>query len=145
MTTSRKTPTQHKTFARKMKEGCSIRESMIAAGYSEKQANKGQKAISKKMMGAMAKEGIKMADFAKQFTTKDLGDIVVGRLVTNAMVGRDGGVMSAKTLGSHKDLNLWTQESQAGVIVINMPHISEEHLKQLLTPPADLQGDEVKK
>lgn len=138
MDTSRKSNAQIKTFAEKMVEGCSIRESMMAAGYSEKQANKGKRAINKRMLKAMAAEGYKLADLAKQFTTKDLGDIAIGRLVTNAMIGKDGGAISAKTLGSHRDLNLWQPDNQAGVIVLQVPQsiqlMSEEEKQKMLNP-----------
>jgi hypothetical protein len=129
---SRKTPEQHKIFAQEMARGNSLRQSMIAAGYSEKQAGKGIKSVSKAMMRAMKNEGVKMADFGKSLDMDTLKHIAIGRLATNAIQGKDGGCLSAKQLGSHRDLNLWAAESQAGVIVISVPnHISENKSKLL--------------
>lgn len=141
MSTERKSNAQLQEFAKKMVAGCSIRESMISAGYSEKQANKGKRAINKRMLKAMAAEGYKLADLARQFSIKDLGDIAIGRLVTNAMIGKDGGALSAKALGSHKDLNLFQSDAVTGMIVLQMPQhlqvMTEQERAELLAQPKE--------
>lgn len=126
-----------KAFAKNLAEGNSIRQSMIQAGYSEKQANKGKAAISKKMLKALSKEGYKMAEFGKQFSLDEIKHTVIGRLMTNAISGKDGGVMSAKTLGSHRDLNLWTPEQMAGIIVLNAPTQVIDNKAKLLEDAQD--------
>jgi nucleoid DNA-binding protein len=132
-----KTAAQHKIFAKEMAAGNSIKQSMITAGYSEKQASKGVKAISQKMLKALSKEGVKLADFGKQFSLDELKNVAIGRLVQNAITGKDGGVMSAKTLGSHRDLNLWTPEQMAGVIVLQAPTFAAENKAKLLADEPD--------
>jgi hypothetical protein len=135
-----KTKEHHKIFAKQMVAGNSIKQSMIAAGYSEKQASKGKAAVSNKMLKALAAEGYKMADFGKQFSMDELKNIAIGRLVTNSITGKDGGVMSAKTLGSHRDLNLWTPEQMAGVIVLQAPNFAVENKAKMLAEAEDANG-----
>jgi hypothetical protein len=109
-------------FAEKIADGGSIKQSMIDAGYPESRANKGLAGCSKRMIQAVAEEGIELAAFGKSLSLDTLKYIAIGRLAANAIEGRDGGVMSAKTLGSHRELNLWTPESMAGIIVITPPN-----------------------
>lgn len=47
--------------------------------------------------------------------------MVIGRLAVNTARGKDAGAMSAKILGSRRELNMFTPENQVGVFVVNPP------------------------
>jgi len=55
-------------------------------------------------------------------------DLVRGRLVSNTITGTDKGAMSAKIVGSDRELNLWEPESQ----ILQKPQIALDHKRELL-------------
>ena len=59
-------------------------------------------------------------------------DLVRGRLVSNTITGTDKGAMSAKIVGSDRELNLWEPESQTGVVILQKPQIALDHKRELL-------------
>lgn len=125
-------------FSESLSSGKSLRQSMMDAGYSARTANNGMARVSKRVMKALTRDARKMLLIADEFTIQELGKLAVARLALNCMSGKDGGVMSAKTLGSHKDLALWQPDSQVGVVVLNAPN-------QLMQKKAELvEAEEVK-
>jgi hypothetical protein len=127
-------------FAKGISEGKTIKDAMIDAGYPKSRALRGTAGLTKKMVRAMADEGYKLAEFGKSLDLETLKNIAIGRLATNAIQGKDGGVMSAKQIGQHKDIGLWVAESMAGVIMINVPNQAIENKSKVIdaSPEAEL-------
>lgn len=123
-------------MAEQLAKGEPIYQVMKKYGYSDGVAKLGVRGIPKGLLKHMKLKGYKVAELGNALRKHPdlLGDIAVGRLALNAMDGKDGGVMSAKTLGSHRDLNLWVPESQAGVIVLNVPTALQGKLEELAKP-----------
>ena len=57
---------------------------------------------------------------------KDREDLIIGRLQENIENGSDKAALSAKIMGSHKALGLWTAENQTGVVVLNVNALPEK-------------------
>jgi hypothetical protein len=127
-----KTKGNAEVFVERIKSGDTLQRALEASGRSPKQARKGMAVVSAAMLKMLAKEGIKLAEFGKSLSTETLKNLAIGRLAKNAIDGSDKGVMSAKTLGSHKDINLWAVDSQVGVIVLGMPGQIEAKREKLL-------------
>jgi len=58
--------------------------------------------------------------------------LVRGRLLENTIAGKDGGAMSAKILGSDRELAMWEPELNQGVIVLQAPREAFERKAELL-------------
>jgi hypothetical protein len=123
---------RERVFAAKLASGQTIKQSMVEAGYPLSRAKRGIAGMSKKMLKALSAEGYDLAQYGKSLSLDTLKNMVIGRLATNVVNGKDGGVMSAKTLGSHRELNLFVPESQVGVIVLGMPGQIEAKREKLL-------------
>lgn len=119
-----------------------IKGAMMASGYTESMSSRGWTGVPQSVFALLAKRGTKLTRLGKELSLDDCKHLVLGRLAENCVKGKDGGVMSAKVLGSRKELNLWVADSQVGVIVLNQGHAQ---IEKMLEPPADLVGEEVKK
>ena len=97
-----------------------IKSAMLEAGYAPGTARLGMQAVPMTVQ-ALGLKGSSVYQAGRGMSIEDLKHLAIGRLVLNVTEGRDGGVMSAKTLGSHRELNLWQSESQVGVLVVNAP------------------------
>jgi len=114
-------PTERqKKAAANLQAGMPIKAAMLDAGYSEAVANNGMRKVPMTVQ-ALGIKGTDVYQAGKGMSIEDLKHLAIGRLVLNVTEGKDGGVMSAKTLGSHRELNLWTPESQIGLMVVNAP------------------------
>jgi hypothetical protein len=58
--------------------------------------------------------------------------------VDNIVKGKDGGAMSAKILGSDTELNLWQQDFQQGLIVLQAPQWAIDNKAKLLADPEEV-------
>lgn len=123
-----KTAEDHKKFAQAVAGGASIREAMVTAGFSDKQARKGRAALSKPMIEALAAQSKELIELGKKFDAEQLEHMVVGRLVMNTMNGSDDGVQSAKQLGNHKSLALWQPENVTGIFLNRPPKEFEKFI-----------------
>lgn len=121
-----KTPEQHRQFAKALESGKNIKESLITAGYSEKQASKGRAAISGNLLQALTPSGRRLIVAARKMTWQDREDLIIGRLQENIENGSDKAALSAKIMGSHKSLALWQPENQTGVVVLNVASLPEK-------------------
>ena len=122
---------QYPEMAKKLAKGIRPRDVLLEAGYSETQASKGWAAVPdgvKLLLPAKGKRLMKLGSVDPQTQKK----LLLGRLVDNVMEGKDGGAMSAKILGSHRELNLWTPEQNQGVVVINVPQFAIDHKAEIL-------------
>src|SRR6185369_208208 len=104
-------------FIQSMKAGKSIKDSLLSAGYSPATAEKGRAGIPGPLMGALLKEGIKLG---QSITPQDQEQLIRGKLLENALMGNDKAVQSLKLLGQDKRVNMFTADSAAGVVAIQV-------------------------
>jgi hypothetical protein len=127
----RKTPEQHKKLARLLSNDTPVTKALVAAGWSPAQAAKGWEAVPDVVLVKLPAKAKKLIALGK--TDKDTRrNLVRGRLVSNTISGRDGGSMSAKILGSDKELSMWEAESQTGVVVLSAPQSLIDKKEELL-------------
>ena len=128
----RKTPAQHKKLASLLAQEVPVGQALRQAGWSERQSMKGWDAVPDQVLIKLPKKAQKLIALGKtdRETRKHL---VRGRLVENVVKGKDGGTMSAKVLGSDKELGMWTPDMQTGLVVIGeLPAHLESRAKALL-------------
>lgn len=103
---------------------------LTEAGYSAAQANKGYAAVPKTVL-AMLPESVHFVDLGRAITPEQQESAIRGRLFSNVIKGVDKAVNSSYRLGQDKRVNMFTAETQVGVMVINAPETS---VKQLAVP-----------
>lgn len=128
----RKPTERHESLARAIVDHVPIQTAMIAHGYSPKKAKQGIAALPKTVLKLLPKiAGSNLMELGK-ISVSDQETLVRGRLVYNAALGQDKGVLSAKTLGSEKRLNMFTPDVQTGIIVITPPQSAVEDKSRVL-------------
>src|SRR5436309_2139548 len=110
--TERKTKAQHQKLANLLGKGVPVTKAMVQAGWSENQAAKGWSKVPQAVLTALPKSAQRLAALGRDTDKDTRKHIIRGRLLENALRGKDGGAMSAKILGSDTELNLWTPEFQ---------------------------------
>lgn len=122
------------------KNGGTIQQAFIDAGYSPATAANGLDAVPDGVMKLLGEKGSAIAKLGRA-SVKEMKEIAVGRLVSNCVEGTDKGALSAKILGSHRELNLWQPDNATGLIVLQIPQtvqtMSDEERNQLLAPPKE--------
>src|SRR5215471_20183175 len=116
----KKTKEQDEILAEMLTDGAKPVEALRAAGYSEASARQGWKKVPVRIMSRLGKKGKRLIEKGKM-DKKEMEHLMMGRLVENIEKGKDGGTQSVKVLGSHRDINAWTPEQLAGLIVLNPP------------------------
>src|SRR5215471_1614726 len=116
----KKTKEQDEILAEMLTDGAGPVEALRAAGYSEHSARQGWKKVPARIMSKLGKKGKRLIEKGKM-DKQDLEHLVIGRLAENVISGKDGGAQSAKILGSHRDINAWTPEQMAGLIILQAP------------------------
>jgi hypothetical protein len=113
----------HQLVANMLAEGKSYQESLLAGGYSENVAKRGQDGVPAKVWGLMPKKTRRLLEKGKRIAENpdQARYIVLGRLGENAEKGRDGGTASAKALGSWRGIDMFTPDQMNGIIVITPP------------------------
>jgi hypothetical protein len=104
------------------------------AGWSELQSKKGYAAVPADVLAMLPKKTKALMDKGRALKgDKDaMENLILGRLGENIANGKDAGTQSAKVLGSHRDLNMWTPDQLAGVIILETPkNIAEKAAKML--------------
>jgi hypothetical protein len=111
---------KHRKVARDvLRHGKPLCDALVAAGYSPTQSKTGMRVVEKSnaLRVAFQEEAAKIEADAKKaplFPTENaLEGLIMGRLQSNIVKGKDLAVMSCKLAGSHKKLNLWTVDSGA--------------------------------
>jgi hypothetical protein len=137
-----KVTARHKKLASLLGDGAAVGAAMIEAGYSKQAAAQGWAKVPKVVLGILPKKAKKLITLGREIGKDDRRAMVLGRLMENTTQGKDGGAMSAKILGSDRELNMWQPDSQTGLIVLNAPNWTEEQMKQMMTPPVDLDKPE---
>src|SRR6267142_3682069 len=100
--------------------GMTLRKAFRDAGYSEHTSDQGWSAVPNKVVKLLAKKGIRLRELGK-IDAETQEQIVRGRLVYNTIKGSDKGVLSAKALGSDRRVNMFTQDTAVGIIVLQTP------------------------
>jgi hypothetical protein len=127
-----KTPQQHKKLASLLAEGTPVGEALREAGWSELQSAKGYAAVPDAVFAKLPKKMQRLVELGKRTDRDTRKHVIRGRLLDNAIQGKDGGAMSAKILGSESELNMWIPDTQVGVIVLNAPQGLAERKAELL-------------
>jgi len=128
----RKTPQQHKKLASLLAQEVPVGEALREAGWSERQSMKGWQAVPDRVVAQLPKKAKQLVALGKNTDKDTRKHIIRGRLLQNAIQGKDGGAMSAKILGSDTELNLWTPEFQQGLIVLTVPQSIIDRKAELL-------------
>jgi hypothetical protein len=133
----RKTPQQHKKLASLLAQDVPVGEALREAGWSERQSMKGWQAVPDKVLAQLPKKAQRLVALGKSADKETRKHIVRGRLLENAIHGKDGGAMSAKILGSDSELNMWQPDIQAGLVVLTAPQWAIDRKAELLAPDED--------
>jgi hypothetical protein len=103
-------------------------EALVGLGISDKQAyGKGWSLVQTRaslrgaLAAAKAEEAKNFIANAPDLTADEDVKMVNARLRQNIIAGEDKGVQSAKLLGSRRDLNMFTPDSNVGIIIMEMP------------------------
>jgi hypothetical protein len=137
-----KATARHKKLAALLGDGKPVGAAMIEAGYTKQAAAQGWSKVPSTVLGILPKKAQKLIRLGRETGKEDRRAMVLGRLLENSATGKDGGAMSAKILGSDRELNMWTPDSQTGVIVLNM---SQAKIDELMQPPVELDSEETQK
>jgi hypothetical protein len=124
-----KQPQQHEKFGELVAQGVTIKDAMLQAGYSAKQARKGRAALSKPMVDAALANGIDMASIGARLDPTFVENAIAGKLYQNMIAGENGGNEAAKLLGGMKKYDTFRPESQTGVVIIQAPAAFREEIE----------------
>jgi hypothetical protein len=129
-----KTPKQKKKLAKLLSDGAPVGEALRQAGWSELQSKKGYAAVPADVLAMLPKKARALMDKGKALKADKsaMEDLILGRLGENIANGKDAGTQSAKVLGSHRDLNMWTPDQMSGVIILQTPQGLEGKLARIL-------------
>ena len=133
----RKTPQQYKKLGSLLAMDTPVGEALRAAGWSQRQSMKGWDAVPDRVLAQLPKKAQRLVALGKNTDKNTRKHIVRGRLLQNAIQGKDGGAMSAKILGSDSELNMWQPDIQAGLVVLTMPQSMLDRKAELLAPDPD--------
>lgn len=117
------TPEMARKAAENLSKGMSIRQSLLDAGFPERTARMGKKAINGRIRAEMKTMGRKYIQLGRQLTVEDQEMLVRGRLLENVVLGNDKAVQSAKQLGADKRVAMWQPDSQVGMVILQPPPI----------------------
>lgn len=120
-TRGRKSPEQIQAVAKRLAEGATVKDALLAGGYSENVAKMGRKALSDRVWNQLVVDGKKYGDFAREFKPEERADLVRGKLLENAIRGKDVACNSLKLIGQDKDVGMFQSDTQVGVIVLQVP------------------------
>lgn len=111
-------------FKRVYKDTGTLKAASLAAGYSLRTANMGLTPLPRKLKRFVEKHRSKLENYGelgRAITAEERKDIARGALLANISAGKDASVQSLKLIGQDRDVNLWQQESVAGLFVLEVP------------------------
>src|ERR1700731_837890 len=126
-----KTPEQRAKLAKLLAAKTPVCEALHEAGYSPRASAQGWDRVPQRVLDKLPKDSIELAELGKVHMDVRK-DLIRGRLITNLLEGKDGGAMSAKILGSESELNMWTPDTQVGLIVLNAPQNAADRKQEML-------------
>jgi len=132
-TRKRLTEEQCKTFASEVKQGSSLKQALVKAGVSPAQAKKGKRAITgplrKALIAELGADYETVMQFGRTIDPLQMRHAVLGGLARGIAQGSDKGAQILKLAGGLRELNMYTPDSQVGVIVLgNLPKIDQDLL-----------------
>jgi hypothetical protein len=133
----RKTKEQHKKLAKLLEAGEPVCSALEKAGWSPTQAAKGTSKVPLAVYGMLSNKAKRLIKLAKGATKDDREGLVIGRLMENTANGTDKGSLSAKYLGSTRELNLFTPDQMTGVVVLQTPQAIIDAGPDLLKAPEE--------
>lgn len=135
-----RTPEQIRAFEQAIKQGKSIYEARLAAGYSKSAARSGKHGLPVELVAIVAERLKPYERLGRRVTADEQEAIVRGAALMNVAEGKDSAVNSIKLLGSDRRVNMWTPEVQMGIVVLQMP----ESLRRADVDAPCLEAEEVK-
>lgn len=131
-------------FKRTYRKTGSVRQSALAAGYSQNVANMGLQSLPKSVRTYILtrkKKLDKLEKLGATLTAQQQENTVRGALFANVAAGKDQAVNSLKMLGQDRRVDMWKPESAQGVIVIQAAAIpSFEGVPSVAIVPATIEG-----
>jgi hypothetical protein len=127
----RKSKAQHAKLAQLLANDTPVGEALVSAGWSPTQAAKGWEAVPDTVLIRLPKKAQKLIAMGKA-DKETRRNLVRGRLVSNTITGKDGGAMSAKILGSDKELGMWEPEINQGLVILQAPQYAIDHKEEML-------------
>lgn len=109
-----------------------IKESMMNAGYTEFSASRGFAGVPSIVMKLLGRKGVKLVELGASLNSNQQENLVRGRLAYNVIQGTDKGAQSAKLLGSDRRVNMFTPDTQIGVIALVAPAEVHENMDKML-------------
>jgi hypothetical protein len=110
-----------------LRGGATMQDAMLANGWPESQAKRGKAGLGKPTLVALLRSGIQLGE---SITAADQEKLIRGKLLENALMGNDKAVQSLKLLGQDKRVGMFTADSAAGVVAIqiNTPENSKPEI-----------------
>lgn len=106
-------------FKRTYAETNSIKQAALSAGYSEHTSNMGLKPLPKQLVNYVVNRQRRMdktAALARLTSAQFQEEFVRGRLIENALAGKDSSCNSLKLLGQDRRVNMFTPDQQLGIV-----------------------------
>lgn len=121
-----RTPEQIEAFRQAMADPSkTLRDAMLAAGYTEWQAKRGIGAVPAALLPIVGERAQKLAILGKLFSPDQRAAMIRGGLVQNIMDRSDKGVRSLELAGKDREINMFVAEQLTGIIVVEGAHVSQ--------------------
>jgi hypothetical protein len=116
------------------RNGNPIRDVLLANGYSQSVANQGWDAVPNRALKLMKgqSKGKRLRELGKSLDPKEQAALVIGGLINNIQEGTDNAIQSLKALGNTRDIGMFQQEIQTGVVIINVPQSAIDRKAEIL-------------
>ena len=121
------------------RNGNPVRDVLLANGYSQSVANQGWDAVPNRALKLM--KGIskvkRLRELGKSLDPKEQAALVIGGLISNIQEGTDNAIQSLKALGNTRDIGMFQQEMQTGVVIISVPQSAIDNKAEILNAPEE--------
>ena len=116
------------------RNGNPVRDVLLANGYSQSVANQGWDAVPNRALKLMKGhgKGKRLRELGKSLDPKEQAALVIGGLINNIQEGTDNAIQSLKALGNTRDIGMFQQEIQTGIVVLNLPQSAIDNKADIL-------------
>ena len=117
------------------RNGNPVRDVLLANGYSQSVANQGWDAVPNRALKLMKGHGKgKTASGVRKVSRPEpeQAALVIGGLINNIQEGTDNAIQSLKALGNTRDIGMFQQEIQTGIVVLNLPQSAIDNKADIL-------------
>lgn len=124
-----------RAFKRAYLETGSVRKSMLAAGYTPASAAHSTRALPIKLrqyVDRQRQKANKYTALGSSLSAEEQENLTRGRLIANAIEGKDQAVNSLKLLGQDRRVGMWQPENSGAVIFIQPPAQVLEKVTQVI-------------